>query len=302
MSLTGEELKTRRPGTRRRIPFVALLFAFLSPVIGMLYVGRPVRAAMYLVIGFLIIGGAFLVSRAGWWPAGLSWGVLFLAIRGACMADAFRIARQYQTAFAGPWYTTWYGLVAIAVALIVLPLSFRAFLYEPFRQASGSMLPTLVANDHLFVSKGAYRREPPQRGDIVIFLVPGTSVYYVKRVIGLPGDMVDYDAGERRLTINGVEAAFETLGSYDAAPEYQLARERIDGAEHLVLHIQRNPSADGLYRVPDGHYFMLGDNRDNSEDSRFPSVGYIPAENIVGKVVLVWWNTDEPARAGIVPR
>jgi signal peptidase I len=237
----------------------------------------------------------------GWWPAGISWIAPLLAVSVLCMVDGYRIAERHQNGFTGPWYTTWPGLVAICVVFAALVLSFRTFLFEPFRMPSGSMLPTLVHNDQFIVSRGAYRNAPPQRGDIVVFRLAGNGLILVKRVIGLPGDVVEYDAIEHRLTINGGQASFETLGPYDPDPTYRLARERLDDVEHGVLHMRASGGAGGTYRVPEGHYFVLGDNRDNSRDSRFAEFGYIAADDIFGKVVFVWWNTAFPTRAGTVP-
>ena len=285
---------------RRRLPVVAALLALWSPPVGMLYVDRPLRAAFYLGLNLVAIIGAVLLARFGAWLAGLSWVVVYLAIRGMCMADGYRIAKPYESGFTGPWYTTWKGLLAVAVVLIALPLSFRALLYEPFRQASDSMLPTLVEGDQVVVSKRAFDGSPPQRGDIIVFSLPGSDVFYLKRVVGLPGDVVDYNADNPRLEINGTEIELTTLGPYEREPSYQLAREILDGVEHLVVHM-RFGSSGGIFNVPPEHYFVLGDNRDNSLDSRYFEFGFVPAANIQGKVVLIWWNTDEPKRAGTVP-
>jgi signal peptidase I len=301
MSVPAEATTADSPPPRRRIPAVAVLLGFFNPVVCMCYVGRPLRAVGYVALWVVVTTGIFLLARRGWWPAGISWIPPLLAISVLCMLDGYRIAERHEKGFTGPWYTTWPGLVAIGVAFAVVVILFRAFLFEPFRQPSASMLPTLVEDDQFFVSKSAYRSATPERGDIVVFRVPQTNVNYVKRVVGLPGDVVEYDGDARRLVINGAPASLELIGAYDADPVYRLGRERLDDVEHAVLHMPRLQSAGGTFRVPDGHFFLLGDNRDNSQDSRFQSVGYIPAENIIGKVFFIWWNTDIPTRAGIVP-
>jgi signal peptidase I len=129
---------------------------------------------------------------------------------------------------------------------------------------------------------------------------PGTGVAYVKRVIGLPGDVVVYDRSSKRLTINGKAANVQPLGAYTGNPGADLVREAIGDRSHLQLLMRGRLSAGGTYTVPDGH-FVLGDHRDNSRDSRFSGFEFIPVESIVGKVALVWWNTDDSKRAGIVP-
>lgn len=295
------ETKSQPSSNRRRYPWLAVALAVLIPAVAMLYVGRPLRAVVYLGLTLLAPLVAFYLAKSGLWPAGLSWVPFVLLVPVACMIDGYRIARAHETNFTGPWFTTWQGLTAVAAVFVVGTIAIRAFLLEPFRQPSGSMLPTLVEDDHFFLSKLAYRDALPQRGDVVVFRLPeAADVSYVKRVVGLPGDVVAYDQVGKRLTINGTQAPIEPLGDYADDPQYLLARENLDGVAHLVLHYRGRQSRGGVYEVPDGHYFVMGDNRDNSRDSRFEGVEFVPAEDILGRVTLVWWNTDDPKRAGTV--
>lgn len=187
------------------------------------------------------------------------------------------------------------------VLLIVLLL--RSFLFEPFRIPSGSMMPTLLRGDFIFVNKFSYGLRLPvlntkileigeaQRGDVVVFRYPSdTSVNYIKRVVGLPGDLVSYSQMTKRLTINGEPVEMGIVGNYDDQVETDLARETLGGVEHDILLERSRHSRGGDYRVPEGHYFMMGDNRDNSQDSRFSDVGFVPEDLFVGKAEVIWMS------------
>ncbi|WP_394753376.1 signal peptidase I [Crenothrix sp.] len=191
------------------------------------------------------------------------------------------------------------------VVLIVLLL--RSFLAEPFRIPSGSMMPTLLVGDFLLVNKFTYGiRLPvinkkiieinePQHGDIVVFRFPkDPTVDYIKRVIGLPGDKVSYH--NKQLAINGVPAAQVSLGSYQGVGQgddmtgAEHLTENLVGVEHSILIRQDAISAEGDYIVPPGSYFVMGDNRDNSNDGRY--WGMVPEANLVGKAFFIWMNWD----------
>ncbi len=195
--------------------------------------------------------------------------------------------------------------------ILLLVLVLRSFLFEPFRIPSGSMMPTLLEGDFIFVNKFAYGlRWPvlnsrfldtgePQHGDVVVFRLPtDPSINYIKRVVGRPGDVVQYDQASKRLTINGEPVFVELVGDYKDDPSSQLAREMLGGREHMLLLTRGRLSAGGTYRVPDGHYFMMGDNRDQSQDSRFPEVGFVPEELLVGRAVRIWMSWRSPSDGG----
>ena len=287
------------PAARRRRAWLASVLTLSNPIVGMLYVDRPRRAAVYFGLLLLCPFGAFVLARNGLWPAGLSWIPVVYVVALVSVVDAYRIGRQHEHGFVGGWFTTWKGLLAVAVVSLVVIFAFRAFLFEPFRIPSVAMLPTLKVGDEIFVSKLAFRGAPVQRGDVVVFRLPGKDVLYVKRVIGLPGDVVVYDPTSKSLTINGSAVGTEPLGASAEDGPLLLARETIGDRSHSVAVRQGLLGFGGTYRVPDGHYFVLGDNRDNSRDSRFSEFGFIPAEGIAGKVMFVWWNTGDPHRAGI---
>jgi signal peptidase I len=195
--------------------------------------------------------------------------------------------------------------------ILLLVVVLRSFLFEPFRIPSGSMMPTLLEGDFIFVNKFAYGlRLPvinnkvvevgePQRGDVVVFRLPSDpSINYIKRVVGLPGDTVEYDPGRKRLMINGEPVAAEVVGDYLHNPGVELLHEELGSAEHSLLLMNSRTSRGGVYKVPEGHYFMMGDNRDDSTDSRFSSVGYVPEENLVGRAARIWMNWRWPSEGG----
>ena len=162
--------------------------------------------------------------------------------------------------------------------------------------------------DNVFVNKFVYGlRLPvlhnkildigvPERGDVMVFRLPSdTSVNYIKRLVGLPGDTVTYR--NKRLYINDELVVLERDGLYQRAgrPAALLAKETLGVTVHQLLLEPRQPGREGTYVVPERHYFMMGDNRDNSQDSRFPQVGFVPQENVVGKAVRIWMNWDIPS-------
>jgi signal peptidase I len=195
--------------------------------------------------------------------------------------------------------------------VLLLVLILRSFLFEPFRIPSGSMMPTLLQGDFIFVNKFAYGlRLPvlntkivdigePARGDVIVFRLPSDpSINYIKRVVGLPGDTVQYDERQERITINGEIVEVEAIGEYEEEPRYELAREMLGKHEHDVLLAGNWPSRGGTYVVPEGHYFMMGDNRNNSQDSRYDVVGFVPEENLVGRASRIWMNWRSPSEGG----
>jgi signal peptidase I len=195
------------------------------------------------------------------------------------------------------------------VLLIVLVI--RSFLFEHFRIPSPSMTPTLLTGDFIFVNKFAYGlRLPvintkivelgePERGDVVVFRLPSDpSVNYVKRVVGLPGDVVDYHPANKRLTINGESIPIELAGPYKEEPGTVQGWEQHGDHRHRVLLTQGMLTRGGRFEVPAGHYFVMGDHRDNSEDGRYEAVGYVPEGNLVGRATGIWMNWRRPSEGG----
>ena len=191
--------------------------------------------------------------------------------------------------------------------ILLVVLLIRSFLFEPFRIPSASMMPTLVTGDFIFVNKYTYGlRLPvlnnrvldlgsPGRGDVVVFRLPSDpSINYIKRLVGLPGDSVTYL--NNQIFVNGQSVAVTVPVPYLVGdqPGSVQARERLGEHGHDVLFMPGRSSINGTFIVPAGHYFMMGDNRDNSRDSRYDGVGMVPDGNIVGKAVRIWMNWDIP--------
>ena len=225
-----------------------------------------------------------------------------------------------------PWWLDWTaGLFPVILVVFLL----RSFLFEPFKIPSGSMIPTLLVGDLILVNKFDYGiRLPvinkkiiaihePQRGDVMVFRYPlDPREDYIKRVVGLPGDVVTYN--DQKLTINGKPVPTQPLGEFyddDSLRYSPMFMEHLGKVEHKILvdpkrqayygpdphtfplHQNCTYTVDGVTcKVPPGHYFMMGDNRDNSQDSRY--WGFVPDANIVGKAFFVWMNFSDLGRIG----
>ena len=196
-----------------------------------------------------------------------------------------------------------YAAAFLPVLLIVLCA--RSFLLEPYRIPSGSMRPTLLVGDFIFVNKYVYGlRLPvtntrivelgsPERGDVVVFKLPSdSSANFIKRLVGLPGDVIEYR--NKRLSINGepVQVSRPTPVNGESPFSARQAEEVLGDARHDVYFMPGQRGREGRYVVPAGHYFVMGDNRDNSRDSRYPGVGFIPEHRLVGRAERIWFSWD----------
>jgi signal peptidase I len=246
-----------------------------------------------------------------------------LASRGIEKVDGDVAAAQQQL-LTQPWWVEWTaGLFPVILAVFFL----RSFLFEPFKIPSGSMVPTLTVGDLILVNKFHYGirlpvinkkivdNKPVARGDVVVFRYPvDPRQDYIKRVVGLPGDEVSYL--NQKLSINGQPVPLTAKGEHyddDSMSYSPWFSEKLGAVDHEIrvqpnrvgsYGGQRFPNAqncryvpEGLVcKVPAGHYFMMGDNRDNSLDSRF--WGFVPDENLVGRAFFVWMNFGNLSRIG----
>lgn len=296
--------------TQKPKRWIAALLGLVGGPLGLLYAGRPAMAFGYGVILVALATFTLLVAV----PA-VSVVSMAMTIVGAYLAQ--RAAGSWPEGRVRPWYSRWYGLSVVAASALVAIVGARAFLIEPFRVPSGAMLPTIDLGSPILVQKWGYghysaygimlaRRLPSRtlvRGELFVFDAPKLKdVQYIKRLIGLPGDVVVYD--DRRLQINGQPLSYEDRPPYFdtvASKTVERRSERIDSGAHDILVDARRPALPTkdmlalgclvespgrlVCRVPEGHVFMMGDNRDNSMDSRY--LGPVPLASIVGKVVHV---------------
>ena len=255
-----------------------------------------------------------------------------LAQQGITKVDT-DVAPAREALLLQPWWLDWTaGLFPVILAVFLL----RSFLFEPFKIPSGSMIPTLLVGDLILVNKYHYgvrlpvinkkiiANHDPQRGDVMVFRYPkDPSIDYIKRVVGVPGDEVTLPEPEaldqrpggsarascrRRGSTTSARCAIspssrEKLGDVEHRILVEPERRAFYGPEDRIAFPFRENcrySAEGVTcKVPPGHYFMMGDNRDNSQDSRF--WGFVPDENIVGKAFFVWMNFGDLKRIGAVP-
>ena len=215
---------------------------------------------------------------------------------------------------------TWRDTAKTLGIAVFIAVGFRSFLFEPFNIPSGSMIPTLLVGDYLFVSKYSYgysrysfpfgivpfegriAASEPERGDVTVFRLPSnTSVDYIKRIVGLPGDKVQVKNGV--LYLNDTEVPRKSLGTVTIdngrrIQQVEAFEETLPNGKSYVVHELGNfDRVDNtpIITVPEGHYFMMGDNRDNSKDSRFLDIGTIPAQNLIGRAEFMFFSTDQSA-------
>ena len=313
----------------------AILAAFLGYV-GSWYVGRiEGNFALLLFLATSVTGLYWLAERLYFLPqrrraaARLEGETVQrqqdLAAKGITKVDTVDLAEARSRVLMQPWWLDWTaGLFPVILVVFLL----RSFLFEPFKIPSGSMIPTLLVGDLILVNKFHYgvrlpvlntkitEGNPLQRGDVVVFRYPPKpSLDYIKRTVGLPGDEVAYL--NKRLTVNGQPVPTNSVPEFfdeDAMRYFKQFEEKLGEKPHRLLIDDERPafipgtedfpfknncrySVEGVVcKVPEGHYFMMGDNRDNSLDSRY--WGFVPDANIVGRAFFIWMNFGSFGRIG----
>jgi signal peptidase I len=244
----------------------------------------------------------------------MDYSAILLAILGACglvlLVDRFVLEPRRLATGAGtaPALTPVVSLARSVFPVLLIVLLFRSFLFEPFRIPSASMMPGLEDGDFILVNKFNYGlRLPvlntkilstwePRRGDVIVFRsTSGPPINLIKRLIGLPGDHIVVH--DNRLTINGAPVPLAPDGQYEGGFGFTgapLETETFGNDAHVIMLAQNRYAADFDGVVPAGHYFFMGDNRNDSEDSRFDQVGYVPEDHLVGHAIRIWMNWRIP--------
>lgn len=230
--------------------------------------------------------------------------VLATLVTGVIVGAAWLLRRGRQEAEGETRKENWaVELSRSLFPVLLVVLVVRSFVVEPFRIPSGSMIPTLEVGDFILVNKSAYGvRLPitnqrvfgngkPERGELVVFKYPRNPRQdYIKRVIGVPGDHIVIL--DKNLYINGRVVPQAQVGEFNEGQDWgaTILQEQLGDLEYNILHYPGRTIGDGEYRVPEGHYFMVGDNRDRSADSR--SWGFVSEELLVGRAFLIWMSWD----------
>jgi signal peptidase I len=314
----------------------AVLYGALAVYLGGWYLGYWIGNFSGLLLALTLVTlGYWLAERLRFAPARAAAATSLerehaqrrasLAQQGIDKVDG-DVAAAKERLLMQPWWLDWTaGLFPVILIVFLL----RSFLFEPFKIPSGSMIPTLLVGDLILVNKYHYgirlpvinkkivANHDPKRGDVMVFRYPvDPRVDYIKRVVGVPGDEVAYL--NQKLSINGQPVPTAAADEYYDDDSRVLATqftEKLGEAEHRILvdpkrmayygpepkgfpgHEHCRYNAEGVVcKVPPGHYFMMGDNRDNSMDSRF--WGFVPDENIVGRAFFVWMNFGNLGRIG----
>lgn len=286
--------------SKKRHPAAAALLSLCLMGLGQLYNGQRRRAIVFLALDILpyvlvVTMSGFLLSFQGIMIFYLAMSI-FLGIRIFSVVDAFRGARRVG-AMALQRYNRWYVYVSVFFAMVIVQSAIEWAFERPvagFSIPSGAMQPTLLVGDYLYANKKAYADRAPERGDIAIFRKPPENeIDYIKRIVGLPGDRIQMLDGV--LHINGaavdrVRIEDFTVDSYGR--EITQYEETLpNGRTHRILEDNGDEGRSDNTKefvVPEGHYFVLGDNRDNSADSRV--IGFIPAENMVGRAEILFFS------------
>jgi signal peptidase I len=287
-------------GGKRRRPWLAALLSFLAPGAGQLYNGEPKAAIVFFAL-FAVLNIVFFFGLPYFHLDLPTLGMLValscssLVLQIAAAAHAFSHARR-----AAPVPLTRYqrGWLYTAMILLMPVINHAAPSWiKSYYTPSASNVPTLLIGDRFFTELGYYRDHAPRRGDIAVFTLPKDNrTDYVKRIVGLPGDIVQMRDGV--LYLNGEAVPRRPIDDYSLRSEgstvlmHQYVETLPDGASHRIVKIGDQGPLDNTpaFTVPAGQYFVLGDNRDNSLDSRVMSqFGYVPATNLVGRVYVVYW-------------
>lgn len=248
---------------------------------------------LILVILVSFTGTVWVLDKLLWQPRRLA----AMQAAGSRKKEAAKSGKKQEDAV--PERSVLVEYAASFFPFLLLVLLLRSFLAEPYQIPSGSMIPSLAIGDFILVNKYAYGlRLPvagtkimsvkdPQRGEVMVFIAPHKKEYFIKRVIGVPGDHIRYE--DKMLYINDEPADQKFVAALPPGrPVYRVYEEQLAEAGHMIHTSLADDSRKREWKVPEGHYFMMGDNRDRSSDSRH--WGFVPEQNIVGQAVAVWMH------------
>jgi signal peptidase I len=302
----------------------ALILGWIGKLLGGKATARQLRAVIAwsmvpMILGALVALGILALKEAGRGGPVIDQSLPWLGgAFGLWTAIVFMLMLARVERF-GFWRTLFTYLLNSVLLAFLIALSIRTLLFQPFDIPSGSMVPTLAVGDYIFVSKYSYGysrfslpfspplfsgrifASEPKRGDVVVFRLPRDErTDYIKRVVGLPGDRIQMKEGQ--LIINDVAVKREALPDFvgdvcgaESTGKARRWRETLpDGASYETLDCVDNGFLDntGIFTVPPGQYFMLGDNRDNSSDSRMAAIGTIPFENLIGRAEVIFFSRE----------
>lgn len=281
-------------------PWIAAILAFFIGFPGFFYTLRISWGVFYFVLHFAVFFIGVLLKKvypeADWLPYLPLMYVLLMPIRAV---HAYLLAKGTGSTSKRPWYSKWWGLILVSLLILACLVQIRIFFYETFRVPSGAMNPTLKSGDTVLVEKWPYgnygtsgitvfRKKlvdiaEPERGDVMVFEFPkNRKIFYIKRVIGLPGDLVKYQG--KKLTVNDEEIMQVQVSSTN---EKVVLEETLGDKSYRIVHSKAfSVSKEFELQIPDDQYFVLGDNRENSSDSRV--WGMVPKDHLVGKVIFIW--------------
>lgn len=305
------DMKIFRPFVDRKPWAAAVLSVVLGAPIAMMYLNRGWLALGYLLLLIAMAAAPFAAFELGLITVSPydALDILNLVYVALGALHAFLIARRFDHERPLRWYARWRGIAAVLVSPILLALLVRTFLFKPFNLPSISMEPNLPVGSYIFASKSAYGYsvpftgiklwpKSPDRGDVVIFWLDsgdGRPFSLIKRVIGMPGEQIQLKNG--LVLINGKALNREEIdGEFYAGDDvvYIRYRETLpNGRSYDILEQNDNNLLDNtaVFLVPEGHYFLMGDNRDNSRDSRvLDEFGYISESQIYARVVVLFWD------------
>lgn len=275
--------------TNKPNQWIAGTLGLLLHPLGFIYLSKYKWALVYLLIAIPVSIIEFSLSKKFNFP------ILTAALAFVCTVHTFKTALVTEKIEYPKWFNHWLGAFTILIVFTIVVFLFRSFFYETFQTQSGAMSPSYNAKDHILVSKYGYglygthgvtvyetsveERESPEPGEVFAFYQPNSSAISVFRIIGGPGDFIKFN--NKQLYINGVQVETNNI---DGSKVYE---EKLGDNNYQVKYISDSSRLRSFEtRVPSGSYFVMGDNRDNSSDSRL--WGYVPAKNMVGKIVSTW--------------